>query len=70
MTISKHKRQLVSVDDAAQILGLSHWTLRGWATKGIIASHRISTRLMFDRDEIDRLIRERERPRLVKRSQP
>jgi hypothetical protein len=66
----KHKRHLVSVNEATQILGLSHWTLRGWANRGMVASHRLSTRLMFDRDEIDRVIRETERPSLANRRQP
>ena len=69
MKSMKRKRQLVSVNEAAQILGLSHWTLRGWANRGMVASHRLSTRLMFDRDEIDRVIRETERPRLADRRQ-
>lgn len=68
--MTARQRQLISVDNAARILGLSHWTLRQWATKGIIASHRVSTRLMFDRCELDRVIRESERPRLSKRNQP
>lgn len=66
---SKHNRQLVSVNEAAQILGISHWTLRGWANRRMIASHKMSTRLMFDREEIDRVIRETERPRAAKGNQ-
>jgi excisionase family DNA binding protein len=67
MTIQKRtaNRELVGVDQAAAILGgLSPWTLRAWAYKGTLASHKIGTRLMFDRAELDRFIAESERPRL------
>ena len=58
-------RQLIGVDEAAHNLGLSPWTLRAWAYKGKIASVKISTRLLFDKAEIARVIAENERPRLV-----
>jgi predicted site-specific integrase-resolvase len=61
------QRQLLDVYTAARILGLSHWTLRNWAYRGVVASHKISTRLMFDEAEIQRVIRESERPALVQR---
>jgi Helix-turn-helix domain len=61
----KANRELVGLDEAARILGgLSPWTLRSWAYSGRISSHKISTRLMFDRAELDRIIPESERPRL------
>ena len=62
----KEHRELVGVDEAAHILGgLSPWTVRGMAYRGRIASHKIGTRLMFDRAELDRVISESERPRLA-----
>lgn len=58
-------RELVGLDEATHILGgLSPWTLRAWAYKGKVASHKMGTRLMFDRAELDRVISESERPRL------
>jgi hypothetical protein len=58
-------RELVGLEEAARILGgVSIWTLRSWAYKGKVASHKLSTRLMFDRAELDRVISESERPRL------
>ena len=56
---------MVSVEEGAHLLGdISPWTLRSWAYKGLVASHKIGTRLMFDRAEIDRVINESERPRV------
>ena len=57
-------RKLLPLDEAADTLGLSPWTLRLWARKGKVASHKVSTRLMFANDEIQRIIAESERPRL------
>jgi excisionase family DNA binding protein len=57
-------RQLISVYEAADMLGLSPWTMRAHAYKGRISSHKIGTRLLFDRAEIERVIAESERPRL------
>ena len=59
-----HNRQLIGVEEAAHNLGISPWTLRSWAYKGKVASVKISTRLLFDRAEIERVICEHERPRL------
>jgi hypothetical protein len=66
MATQKHSnRELVGLEEAARILGgVSIWTLRQWAYKGKISSHKLSTRLMFDRAELDRVITESERPRL------
>jgi excisionase family DNA binding protein len=64
-------RQLIGVDEAAHNLGLSPWTLRAWAYKGKIASHKVSTRLMFDRAEVERVISDSERPRVIRpKSEP
>ena len=56
---------LVDVSVAAQRLGLSHWTLRAWAGKGRIGSHKLGRRLLFSPSELDRIVREGERPRTV-----
>ena len=60
----QNRRQLLGVVEAADELGLSHWTLRAWAYSGRIASNKLGTRLMIPRTEIDRIVAESERPRL------
>lgn len=60
----QNRRQLLGVVEAADELGLSHWTLRAWAYSGRISSNKLGSRLMIPRSEIDRIIAESERPRL------
>lgn len=62
---TENRRKLLGVVEAAEELGLSHWTLRSWAYSGRLASHKLGTRLMIPRTEIDRIVAESERPRLV-----
>jgi len=57
--------QLLTVKEAAGVLGLSVWTLRGWAYAGKISSHKLGKRLMVSREELNRILAETERPRLV-----
>jgi len=63
-----HKNQtvhkLVTIQEAAETLGLSVWTLRSWAYAGRICSHKLGKRLMISRLELDRIMSEAERPRL------
>lgn len=61
--------QLLSVGQAAAALGISIWTLRGWAYRGQIASHKVGKRLMISTAEVARIIRESERPRLASHRQ-
>lgn len=63
--VSKRPR-LVGADKAAAITGLSHWTIRAWAAKGKIASHKLGRRLMFDTVELDRFVQESARPRVAR----
>jgi len=56
--------QLVGVNEAAGLLGMSHWNLRVWAYKGRIASVKIGRRLLFQRSELERVVAESTRPRL------
>ena len=61
-TQTQHK--LLTVQEAAQTLNLSVWTLRSWAYAGRISSHKLGKRLMVSQDELDRILAETERPRL------
>lgn len=58
------ERQRLGVKPAAEYVGMSEWTLRKWAYTGKIASIKISTRLLFEKSELDRIIAEGTRPRL------
>jgi excisionase family DNA binding protein len=58
--------RLLTVQACADQLGLSVWTVRLWAYQGKIASHKLGSRLMVSQSEIDRIISESERPRVVK----
>lgn len=58
--------RLKPVKIAAIEVGLSVWGLRAMAYSGRIASHKVGNRLMIAQQEIDRIIRESERPRLAK----
>ncbi|TCK75876.1 helix-turn-helix domain-containing protein [Acidipila rosea] len=64
-TINQH--QFLTVQQGAERLNVSVWTLRSWAYAGRIASHKFGSRLMISRQELDRIIRESERPRLSNR---
>ncbi len=54
--------RLQSVKDFAACLGLSVWTVRGWAYRGRVASIKLGARMMIPTTELDRLISENLRP--------
>jgi hypothetical protein len=55
-------QRLQSIKDFAASLGISVWTVRGWAYSGRIASIKLGARLMIPTTELDRLIKENLRP--------
>lgn len=55
--------RLVGVEEASGRLGLSPWTIRAYAYKGVIASVKLGTRLLFEESELDKFVEERTRPR-------
>jgi excisionase family DNA binding protein len=57
--------RLKGIKRVAEDLGVSIWTLRQWAYTGKISSHKLGNRLMISPEEIDRIVRESERPRLA-----
>ena len=57
-------QRLISVKDFGALLGVSLWTVRGWAYKGRVASVKLGARMMIPTTELDRLIEENLRPRL------
>lgn len=50
--------RLMPIYQAADRLGLSHWTLRLWVQHGKIASHKLGGRRLIPISEIERLIAE------------
>ncbi len=67
MTDAKHHR-LISVQDAARLLGVSEWTMYRWAGKGgRIASYKLGRRRVVSTADLGRFLREcREEPGLRK----
>jgi excisionase family DNA binding protein len=54
---------LVSLSEAARLLGLSPFTVRDWCLSKKIASHKVFGRRMISRTEINRILSESLRPR-------
>jgi excisionase family DNA binding protein len=48
--------RLLSVDEAADVLGLSRWTIRKWLSEKKINSVRLGRRVLFESAELNRLI--------------
>jgi predicted site-specific integrase-resolvase len=60
--------KLLGVQECAEHLGISPWTVRRYAYNGTVASVKLSTRLLIPVSEIERLIAERMRPAMEKRA--
>jgi hypothetical protein len=58
--------ELVGVNDAEIMTGLSRWTWRAWAYQGRVASVKAGRRLLIPVAEIRRVIAEGTRPRMEK----
>jgi hypothetical protein len=56
--------ELVGVNDAEIISGLSRWTWRAWAYQGKVVSVKAGRRLLIPVAEIRRVIAEGTRPRV------
>jgi excisionase family DNA binding protein len=50
--------RLVGIKNAAEILAVSHWTLRAWITQGKISSAKLGARRLIPESEINRLLTE------------
>jgi excisionase family DNA binding protein len=50
--------RLLSVDEAAETLGLSSWTIRAWIGSGRIGSTKLGSRRLIPSSEVTRLITE------------
>ena len=55
----------VGVDQAEEITGVSRWSWRRMAYSGRISSTKVGTRLLIPITEIERILAEGRRPRVV-----
>jgi len=53
--------RLLSVEEAAMYLGVRKSTIYSWAWRRKIPSVKMGRRLLFDRQDLDRIIEERKR---------
>ncbi len=54
--------RVYSVDEAAEALRLSHWTIRSWIKSGKLRSSRVGLRRVIRESELKRLIVDDPRP--------
>ncbi|MCZ6625220.1 MAG: helix-turn-helix domain-containing protein [Deltaproteobacteria bacterium] len=54
-------KRLLSVAEAATYLGVQKSTIYSWAWRRKIPSVKMGRRLLFDREDLDRMIQERKR---------
>ncbi|MCH7804336.1 MAG: helix-turn-helix domain-containing protein [Acidobacteria bacterium] len=56
MTVFWAKKRLISVAEAAKYLGVQKSTIYSWAWRRKIPSVKMGRRLLFDREDLDRMI--------------
>jgi hypothetical protein len=61
-------QRLLGIKDFAASIGISVWTVRGWAYRGRIASVKLGARMMIPTTELDRLLEENLRPAIGRAS--
>ena len=49
----------LTVDEAAQLVGLSHWTVRSWLHKGLLTRYKSASRTLVSRVELLELLKPR-----------
>ncbi len=60
--------KLYSINEAAELLRVSHWTIRGWIQTGKLRSAKVGDRRVIRESELQRLIVDNPRPE-TKRSE-
>jgi excisionase family DNA binding protein len=48
--------RLISIDETAELLSVSPWTVRAWITQGKLGSAKLGSRRLVPQSEIERLI--------------
>ncbi len=56
MPVFWDEKRLVSVEEAAKYLGVQKSTIYSWAWRRKIPSVKMGRRLLFDREDLDRMI--------------
>ena len=56
MTVFWAEKRLISVEDAAKYLGVKKSTIYSWAWRRKIPSAKMGRRLLFDQEDLDRMI--------------
>ena len=56
MTVFWGENRLLSVEDTAKYLGVQESTIYSWAWRRKILSVKMGRRLLFDREDLDRMI--------------
>ncbi len=56
MPIPLGEKRLISVEDAARYLGVKKSTIYSWAWRRKIPSVKMGRRLLFDQEDLDRMI--------------
>jgi excisionase family DNA binding protein len=46
----------LTVDEAARLVGLSHWTIRLWLHKGVLTRYKSASRTVVSRKELLELV--------------
>ena len=60
--VEQLKKRLLGIEEAAQYLGVTKSTLYSWAWRRKIPSVKMGRRLLFDIQDLDRLIEAQKRP--------
>ena len=58
-------RALKSIDEAAGLLGISPWTVRGYIRDGKLPSVRLGRRVLLTEDALEGLVAESQKPESV-----
>jgi excisionase family DNA binding protein len=56
LLLDEAKKQLLSVGEAAQYLGVQERTIYSWASQENIPSVHMGRRLLFDQEDLDKMI--------------
>jgi excisionase family DNA binding protein len=62
--------RFLTIDEAARLVGLSHWTLRSWLQKGRLTRFKSGSRTLVSRAELLELTKVMLRPRPLSEDAP